>query len=96
MSSEDLSARGRSGDAFRVDVHGLSLGDEERARFTAAIQSAALSQLAAIDTRGDTVAIAFPRLPSGATQGIWIVPRDVLEQRMPEFRDTLREFGVPD
>lgn len=81
---------------FSVDVRGLSLSDEQRAQFTAAVQSAALAQLAQIDTRGDTVAIAFPRLPSGGTQGIWIIPRDVLEKQLPQFRDTLRGFGVPE
>ena len=87
----DEEARGK-GTAFRVDVHGLSLADEQKAAFTAAVQSAALSQLATIDTRGDTVAIAFPRLPDGSTQGIWIVPRDALSGSV----DSLRRFGVPE
>lgn len=85
-----------SAHAFSVDVRGLTLSDEQQAQFTAAVQSAALAQLAQIDTRGDTVAIAFPRLPPGGTQRIWIIPRDVLEKELPAFRDTLTRFGVPE
>jgi hypothetical protein len=80
---------------FRVDVSGLKLTAEASAKLTAAIQSAALSQLAQIDTKGDTIAIAFPRLPGGSTQGIWIVPSTILNQ-VPDLRKTLSEFGVPE
>jgi hypothetical protein len=84
-------ARPASDDSFVVDLAGVKLSAEEKVKLAGAIQGATLSALATFDTRGDHVAIAFPR--NGHTQGIWIYDRELLEGRLPDLRKTLEDLG---
>jgi hypothetical protein len=84
-------ARPGSGDSFVVDLNGVKLSAEEKVKLAGAIQGAALSALGSFDSRGDHVAIAFPR--NGGTQGIWIYDRELLESRLPDLQKTLEQLG---
>lgn len=82
-------AKPTSTETFRVDLNGLKLSQEESAQLGAAVQSGTLAQLASFDTRGDFVAIAFP---GGGTQGIRVLAEELLDERLPQLRETLREL----
>ncbi len=79
---------------YEVGLLWLRATDEHVARFTAATHAAA-SQPADINSAATLASLPLA-CPTVRRRGIWIIRRKVLERPMPEFRETLRVFGVPD
>jgi hypothetical protein len=100
-------ARRKGAREFKVTIDGIELSPEDNAAMNEAIQRAALTQIAAIDTGGDFAALemrdgnggggngkggAGNGNGGGGTQGIHLVALEELHRSLPDLEGVLAEF----